>query len=117
MVPGPVQAAAAVAWGDDDHVVEQRARYRNRLDTMADALRGAGVDARLPDGGFYLWVAAPEGDAWGFARRLAEVAGVIASPGEFYGDAAPGFVRLAMVQPDDRIELAAERISSARALV
>jgi succinyldiaminopimelate transaminase len=117
MVPGPVQAAAVVAWGDDDHVVEQRARYRNRLEMMAEALRGAGVEVSLPEGSFYLWVAAPEGDAWGFARRLAEVAGVIASPGEFYGDAAPGFVRLAMVQPDDRIALAAERISSARALV
>jgi succinyldiaminopimelate transaminase len=117
MVPGPVQAAAVVAWGDDDHVVEQRARYRNRLEMMAEALRGVGVEVSLPEGGFYLWVAAPEGDAWGFARRLAEVAGVIASPGEFYGDAAPGYVRLAVVQPDDRIALAAERISSAPALV
>jgi succinyldiaminopimelate transaminase len=117
MVPGPVQAGAVVAWADDDHVVEQRGRYRNRLGTMAEALRGAGVDVSLPDGAFYLWVAAPEGDAWGFAHRLAEVAGVIASPGEFYGDAAPGYVRLAMVQPDERIELAAERISSATALV
>jgi aspartate/methionine/tyrosine aminotransferase len=62
-------------------------------------------------------VAAPEGDAWGFARWLAEVAGVVGSPGEFYGDAAPGFVRLALVQPDDRIRLAADRISSARARV
>jgi succinyldiaminopimelate transaminase len=117
MVPGPVQAGAVVAWGDDGHVVEQRDRYRGRLATLAAALSDAGVEARLPEGGFYLWVAAPEGDAWGFARRLAELAGVVGSPGEFYGDSAPGFVRLAMVQPDDRIGLAAERISSARALV
>jgi succinyldiaminopimelate transaminase len=117
MVPGPVQAGAAVAWADDDHVVEQRTRYQGRLATMAEALGTAGVEVCLPEGAFYLWVAAPDGDAWGFTRWLAEVAGVVGSPGEFYGDAAPGFVRLAMVQPDDRIRIAADRISSARARV
>jgi succinyldiaminopimelate transaminase len=117
MVPGPVQAGAVAAWGDDDHVLIQRKRYRSRLETMAEALVAAGADVRLPEGGFYLWVAAPDGDAWGFARWFAEVAGVVGSPGEFYGDAAPGYVRLAMIQPDDRIQLAAERISSARAPV
>jgi aspartate/methionine/tyrosine aminotransferase len=41
---------------------------------------------------------------------LAERAGIVSSPGEFYGSASTGFLRLAAVQPDDRIELAARRV-------
>ncbi len=59
MVPGPVQAGAAVAFADDQHVVEQRQRYRERLDFLADVLADAGVPTPLPAGGFYLWVPVP----------------------------------------------------------
>lgn len=111
IVPGPSQAAGVAAWADDTHVESQRVRYRYRLETLAAALGRAGISVDLPEGGFYLWVAAPAGDAWTFARRLAEVAGVIGSPGEFYGDSSSGHVRLAVVQPDDRIELAASRMT------
>ncbi len=112
MVPGPVQAAAVAAWADDAHVDDQRERYRARLDAMATALAKAGVDVALPAGAFYLWAPAPDGDAWALARRLAETAGALVSPGEFYGPAGAGFVRVAVVQPDDRIALVAERLAS-----
>jgi succinyldiaminopimelate transaminase len=111
MVPGPVQAAAVAAWGDDVHVDEQRERYRGRLEAMAAALSKAGVDVTLPAGAFYLWAPAPEGDAWGLARRLAESGGALVSPGELYGPAGAGFVRVAVVQPDDRIALVADRLA------
>lgn len=114
MVPGPVQAAAAVAYTDDRHVDEQRERYRGRLERMAEILRAIGLDVDLPGGAFYLWVAAPGGDAWALADRLARDAGALVSPGEFYGDAGAGHVRLAMVQPDDRLELVARRLGVAR---
>jgi aspartate/methionine/tyrosine aminotransferase len=113
MVPGPVQAAAVAAWADDAHVDEQRERYRTRLDAMATALAKVGIDVALPAGAFYLWAPAPDGDAWGLARRLAETGGALVSPGEFYGPAGAGFVRVAVVQPDDRIALVAERLASA----
>ena len=71
---------------------------------MADVLRGLGLDAPLPGGGFYLWVPAPDGDAWGLAERLAVELGVVVSPGEFYGPAHLGYVRIAVVQPDERID-------------
>jgi succinyldiaminopimelate transaminase len=109
--PGPVQRAATVAYGDDRHVDEQRARYRQRLDRLRTILRdGLGLDAEMPDGAFYLWVPAPGGDAWALAKRLASEAGALVSPGEFYGDAGADHVRVAAVQPDDRIELLAERL-------
>jgi succinyldiaminopimelate transaminase len=110
MVPGPVQAAAVAAWGDDEHVDAQRERYRHRLQLAQKALTAAGVDAPLPGGGFYVWAPAPGGDAWGLCRRLAEHGGALVAPGELYGDAAPGYVRVAVVQPDDRLELVIERL-------
>jgi succinyldiaminopimelate transaminase len=114
MVPGPVQAAAVVAFDDDQHVDDQRQRYLRRLDLLAAALREAtGIEAHRPPGTFYLWVAAPGGDAWGLAHRLAAEGGLLVSPGDFYGRAGAGHVRIAVVQPDDRLELAAQRLRGA----
>jgi succinyldiaminopimelate transaminase len=110
MPPGPVQAAAVVALGDDEHVDAQRARYLARMRRLIDVLAAAGYSAQLPDGSFYLWVAAPDGDAWGAARDLAAKAGIVVSPGEFYGPEGVDHFRVAAVQPDDRIELAARRV-------
>jgi succinyldiaminopimelate transaminase len=111
MVPGPVQAAGAVAYADDAHVDAQRERYWHRLQRCRDILQqGLDLDAPIPDGAFYLWVPAPGGDAWGLAKRLATDAGARVSPGEFYGPDGADHVRIAVVQPDDRIELIARRL-------
>jgi succinyldiaminopimelate transaminase len=109
MVPGPVQAGAVAAWADDGHVDEQRRRYRRRLARMADLLGGWGIDVPLPSGAFYLWVPTG-GDEWELADRLAREAGVVSSPGEFYGPAGRGYLRLAMVQPDAQLDLVARRL-------
>ncbi|MEM7338912.1 MAG: aminotransferase class I/II-fold pyridoxal phosphate-dependent enzyme [Actinomycetota bacterium] len=109
MQPGPSQAAAVVAFGDEAHVADQRARYLERLTLMRAVAAGFGSEAELPGGGFYLWAPAPDGDAWAFARRWATEAGVLVSPGEFYGPQGEGHVRIAVVQPDDKIRLAASR--------
>lgn len=110
MPPGPVQAAAIVALADDTHVTEQRERYRRRMQRLIAVLAALDLEAHLPQGAFYLWVEVPSGDEWKAARLLAERAGIVSSPGEFYGEAGKGHLRLAAVQPDDRIELAASRV-------
>jgi aspartate/methionine/tyrosine aminotransferase len=112
MPPGPVQTAAVVALGDDEHVEAQRARYLHRLRRLVEVLGQAGYPAELPDGAFYLWVPAPDGDAWEAARVLARKAGIVVSPGEFYGPHGAGHFRVAAVQPDERIELAAARVNA-----
>jgi succinyldiaminopimelate transaminase len=112
MVPGPVQAAAVVALDDDEHVAQQRDRYGRRLERMAHVLGvWSGVDVAMPAGGFYLWFEA--GDAWAFTERLMREAGTLVSPGEFYGAAGAGFVRVAVVQPDSSIDRVAQRLSVA----
>ena len=108
MPPGPVQRAAVIALHDDAHVERQRERYLRRMRRLVEILGAAGYPAELPAGAFYLWV--PVGDAWAAARELAERAGIVVSPGEFYGPDGAGHVRVAAVQPDERIELAARRV-------
>ncbi|MHB1139712.1 MAG: pyridoxal phosphate-dependent aminotransferase [Microthrixaceae bacterium] len=112
MVPGPTQLAGIAALDDDEHVRAQRERYHDRLRRVAAVLGELGHDAPMPGGGFYLWVPAPDGDAWGLAELLARRLGVIVSPGEFYGPSAPGYVRVAVVQPDDQIDLLERRLVS-----
>lgn len=113
MVPGPVQAAAAAALDDDHHVEAQRQRYRDRLALLSRLLEGLGLPAPLPDGAFYLWVPAPDGDAWGLAERLATTAGMLVSPGEFYGEAGAGHIRVSATVPDERLALLADRLAAA----
>ena len=109
LVPGPAQAAGAVALADDEEVLVQRQRYRTRLERLATVLeRWGGTPVGLPAGGFYLWFAVA--DSWDFARRLAAEGGALVSPGEFYGEAGVGMVRVAVVQPDERIDLIARRL-------
>ncbi len=110
MVPGPVQSAAVAAFDDDAHVDAQRIVYKSRLGFMAGVLRDLGYEVATPGGGFYLWVPAADGDAWGLTEHLAREGGLVVSPGEFYGPAGAGYVRLAMVQGQDRLELAATRL-------
>ncbi|HXW35973.1 MAG TPA: aminotransferase class I/II-fold pyridoxal phosphate-dependent enzyme [Acidimicrobiales bacterium] len=141
MVPGPVQAAAAAAFGEDEHVYKQREVYSKRLVRLAEIFASVGLSAPTPGGGFYLWVRSQPTSAlsgapsvrktgastetqrhdvagydggWRLAEELARCAGMIVSPGSFYGEAGADFVRVAAVQPDDRIELAAKRLAENR---
>ena len=109
MVPGPAQAAAIAALDDDVHVTEQRLRYQRRLDLMAGIIgHWLGIEVSLPAGAFYLWV--DVGDGWKVAERLAREGGVVVSPGEFYGTVSDRFIRVAVVQPDDRLALIGARL-------
>ncbi len=110
MVPGPVQSSVALAFADDEHVATQRAVYFERLTLLSGALEAIGVHAPMPAGGFYLWCRRDGDDGWSLAQQLAELSGLITSPGELYGDAGSDFVRIAVVQPTERIALAATRL-------
>jgi aspartate/methionine/tyrosine aminotransferase len=117
MVPGPAQAAGVAALSDDAHVDVQRARYRERLVFLADVLARYGCPVLPPEGGFYLWVPVPAGrwpDAWAMAEALATDGGILVSPGDLYGDDGAGHVRVALVQPMERLALVGERLARVR---
>jgi aspartate/methionine/tyrosine aminotransferase len=108
-----VQAAAAAVLADDEHVVAQRARYAKRRALMLDGLARHGL---VHDGGpglFYLWLRSTDDlDGWGIAAHLADAAGTVVAPGDLYGAAGVGHARLALTQPDARLELALERLDA-----
>ena len=110
LVPGPAQAAAVVAFGDDESVKLQRDVYLRRLETLATVLsKWSGFTIGMPSGGFYLWFDAKDG--WEFAERVAKEGGALVSPGDFYGAGGANNVRVAVVQPDDKIALVASRLA------
>ena len=112
--PAPMQAAAAAALGDDDHVDEQRARYAAAARRcVRGRLAAHGLVARrrpVP----LLPLAARRGRS---RRRLGDrgparrTPGTLVAPGDLYGAGGADHVRLALVQPDDRLELALDRLA------
>jgi succinyldiaminopimelate transaminase len=109
MVPGPVQAAAVVALGDDAHVIAQRAVYRARREVLMAALVEAGFRIDESGAGLYLWVTRDE-PCWHTVAWLAE-RGILVAPGEFYGAAGARHVRVALTATDERVDVAAERLA------
>ncbi|MCU0935938.1 MAG: succinyldiaminopimelate transaminase, partial [Gammaproteobacteria bacterium] len=110
-MPPPVQAASAAAWADEQHVVENRVRYRRKFDAVLEVLSPV-LDVRRPDGAFYLWPRV-SGDETAFARELFARKGVTVLPGRYLSrpaqgaDPGRGRLRLALVAPlDDCVEAA-----------
>jgi succinyldiaminopimelate transaminase len=113
MVPGPIQAAATAAWADDAHVAVQRDRYAERRSYARSRLAEAGlVDAGGPSS-FYLWArsADPDEHGWDVTARLAET-GTLVAAGDLYGEGGGDYVRIALVQPLERLKLAFDRMAA-----
>jgi succinyldiaminopimelate transaminase len=110
IVPGPVQAAMAVALDDDAHVLVQRDRYAARRTRLAAALAAAGFTVDECRAGLYLWVTRSE-PCWDTVDRLADL-GILVAPGEFYGAAGARHVRVALTATDERVAAAAVRLAA-----
>ncbi len=106
--PTFVQRASVVAWDDDAHVAEIRARYGRKRAVLLPALRAAGLEPAGGDASFFLWlrVATGETDEALAARLLAEH-GIVVAPGAYLGPAGEGHVRVALVPTIEQCERAA----------
>jgi succinyldiaminopimelate transaminase len=110
MVPTTSQAAAVAALGDDAHVAVQWKRYEERRALVLERLESVGLHHVGGEMLFYLWLRDESGsDGWAIADRLAR-AGLLVSPGDFYGEAGAAYARVALVQPRERLEPALERL-------
>jgi succinyldiaminopimelate transaminase len=92
-----VQRASVVAWNDERHVVETRARYAAKRDVLLPVLAAKGWEVVASDATMYLWVAIPTGEtAEAVAERLLQ-RGLLVSPGTFFGSSGEGYIRFALV--------------------
>ncbi len=115
-MPFPVQAASIAAWRDEDHVIENRRLYREKLVAVTGILNET-LHLHVPPAGFYLWPEVP-GDEVEFARGLMASENVQVLPGRYLSRLAHGFepglgrVRIALVAPAAECLEAAGRINN-----
>jgi acetylornithine aminotransferase len=98
--PAFIQRAAAAAGSDEAHVEAVRATYRDKRDVLLPALERAGMRHAGGDATFFLWLSG------GDHQRLLD-RGLILTPGDYFGEAGAGYVRLALVPPLAACERAA----------
>ena len=112
---GMVQAASIAAWRDEQHVIENRALYRQKFAQVTPVLQSV-LEVSLPDAGFYLWAAVPGGDDTQFAKDLYAQYNVTVLPGSFLAreslgiNPGQGRVRMALVAETAECLEAAQRI-------
>ena len=109
IMPGPVQAAMAVALDDTAHAEAQRAVYGARRSALRSALEGAGFTIDHSEAGLYLWATRGE-ECWSTVEWFA-TRGILVAPGVFYGPTADRHVRIALTATDERIAAAVARLS------
>jgi aspartate/methionine/tyrosine aminotransferase len=94
---------------DEAHVSGVRSAYSARREILRPALEAAGFRIDHSEGGLYLWSTRGEG-CWDTIQWLAS-RGILAAPGEFYGEAGAQHVRVALTATDERIASAAARLT------
>ncbi|QUS39879.1 LL-diaminopimelate aminotransferase [Tardiphaga alba] len=111
----PVQVAATAALnGPDDCIKEMRDTYRKRRDTLIESFGRAGWTIPVPEASMFAWTPLPEKfreiGSMQFATLLVEKSGVVVSPGIGFGEHGEGYVRIAIVENEQRIRQAARGV-------
>ncbi len=111
-----VQVAAIMALRHTDAAVEEQSRiYQSRRDVLVDGLRRIGWDVEPPKAGMFLWVKIPEQflsdmSTIDFAMHLLEHGDVAVSPGSGFGSSGEGYLRMALVENENRLRQAVRQI-------
>jgi alanine-synthesizing transaminase len=113
----PIQVAATAALnGPQDCIAEIRERYQARRDVLVDGLRLAGWDIPVPAASMFAWAPIPpefrKMGTLGFSKLLLERANVAVAPGVGFGEHGEGFVRIALVENNQRLRQATRNIKA-----
>ncbi|MGA3061969.1 MAG: LL-diaminopimelate aminotransferase [Methylocystis sp.] len=111
----PIQVAAATALnGPDDCIKEMRAIYKKRRDVMVESFAQAGWPIPSPSASMFAWAPVPERFAslssLEFSSLLIEKADLAVAPGVGFGEYGEGYLRLALVENEQRIRQAARNL-------
>jgi alanine-synthesizing transaminase len=111
----PIQAAAVAALnGPENCITDMRATYKKRRDVLVDTFTRAGFPVPAPAASMFAWAPLPEPfremGSLEFSKLLVEKAEVAVSPGVAFGEHGEGYVRIALVENEQRIRQAARNI-------
>ena len=111
----PIQVAAAAALnGPQDCVEEIRGIYKSRRDVLVSSMAQAGWDIPSPPASMFAWTKIPEqyqaAGSMLFSKLLIEEAGVAVAPGVGFGEYGEGYVRIGLVENEQRIRQAARNV-------
>lgn len=106
-------AGIAALEGDQTCVKAMNKEYAERLDILAEGLSGLGLSFEKPKATFYLWIEVPQGySSTETASRLLTEAGIVVTPGNGFGAAGEGYIRMALTVGKQRLKEVIERIGS-----
>jgi LL-diaminopimelate aminotransferase len=106
-------AGIAALEGDQSCVAEMQKTYTERRDALIDGLHQLGLSVEKPRATFYVWIEVPEGyTSAEFTTHLLTKAGIVVTPGNGFGPAGEGYVRMALTVNRERMLEAVERIRS-----
>ena len=111
----PIQVAASAALdGPQECVDEVRAIYKRRRDVLVESFAKAGWEIALPAASMFAWAKLPEDfreiGSLAFSKRLMEEADVAVAPGAGFGEHGEGYVRIGLVENEQRIRQAARSV-------
>ena len=114
----PIQVAAIMALRTPiDEVMENTQVYRNRRDVLVDGLNRIGWKVTKPQASMFVWAPIPDQwkhlDSLEFSMKLLNEAEVCVSPGAGFGHNGEGYIRIALVENEDRIRQAVRQIKRA----
>ncbi len=114
----PIQIAAIIALRDGETAVLDQAKvYQKRRDVLCDGLNRLGWPVVRPKASMFVWQQIPqpwtEMGSMQFAMKLLKEADVVASPGVAFGPLGEGYLRLALVEKEDRLRQAIRQIARA----
>ena len=110
-----VQEAGITAIQSDDQLTDGlRKLYQERRDVLVPGLKKLGLDVDTPPAAFYVWIAVPKGyTSTAFTAHLLEKAGIVTTPGNGFGAAGEGYIRMTLTTPKERLTEVVERIKKA----
>lgn len=111
----PIQVAATIALdGDQTCVDEIRATYDKRMHILLEAFENAGWKLQKPRASMFVWAKLPESKrhlkSLEFSKQLLQRASVAVGPGVGFGEAGDEYVRIALIENENRIRQAARNI-------
>jgi len=115
-IPQAIQVAAIEALTADQGDIAVRNRVlQSRRDRIVDALQSIGLRVSRPRAGFYIWAGIPKGyTSLQYVAELLDKVAVAVTPGTGYGKTGEGYVRLSIIQPEDRFDEGVRRLLTLR---